>query len=121
MATGSHPHVNFAAKATVGPAELLLAPTTQDTQVHDLYTLGIYPVVGDEFGFTLGAGYAWWYTWGACYPPDYTQCDKTWSGGITGGAGVVYRTGHVRVDVRGQAFSDAPFDGALLFTIGLVP
>jgi len=120
MGTGSHPHVNFAVKGTVGPVEALHAPTTQKNPVTDLYMLGAYPSIGSGIKVTLGAGWAWWRTWGACTNNGY-DCSHSWYDGPTAGLGLVYTLGHARLDLRYQRFWEAAFDEALLFTIGVTP
>ena len=119
MATGSHPHVNFAVKGTVGPVEMLHAPTTQ-RGVNDLYTAGLYPAFGTGVKITGGAGWAWWREWGDCTNNGY-DCEHTWYDGLTAGAGIVYTFGHARLDLRYQHFWEAPFEHGLLFTIGVTP
>lgn len=119
MGTGSHPQVNFTAKTTVGPVEALLAPTTQ-RGVNDLYMVGLYPTIGNGIKATVGAGWAWWRDWGAC-DADGHNCAHNWTSSLTAGAGLTYTAGHARIDVRYQVFTDAPYDGALLFTAGVTP
>ena len=120
MATGSHPQVNFAVKGTVGPVEMLHAPTTQRNPVTDLYTVGVYPAIGTGVRATIGAGWAWFRDWGACDETGH-NCAHDWTDGLTAGAGLTYELGHARLDVRGQVFTDAPYDAALLFTMGVTP
>ena len=116
--TGAHPHVSFTVKGTVGPVEAMHVPTTQ-RGINDLYTVGVYPVIGSGIKATIGAGWAWWRDWGAC--TDGHNCEHDWTDGPTAGAGIVYELDHARVDVRGQVFANAPVDAALLFTIGVTP
>ena len=114
MATGSHPHVAFTIKATAGPVEVLHSPTTQ-RGTHDLYTAGLYPNYNvGAVAITMGAGWSWWRDWSQCFE----VCNHSWTNGITAGGGVVYENGHARVDVRGQVFSNAPYDAGLIFTAG---
>ena len=119
MGTGSHPHVNFAVKGTLGPVEALHAPTTQ-RGVNDLYMLGAYPSIGKDIKVSFGAGWAWWRECGACNQNGY-ECNHMWYDGASAGLGLVYEFGHARLDLRYQRFWEAPFDEALLFTIGVTP
>jgi hypothetical protein len=121
MGTGSHPHVNFAVKGTLGPVEVLHAPTTQKDPVTDLYTAGIYPAFGTGVKITGGVGWAWWHEWTGPCDENGHNCAKTWTDGATAGLGVVYTFGHARIDLRYQRFWEAPFNEALLFTIGVTP
>ena len=118
MGTGSHPHVTFAVKGTVGPLEVLHAPTTQKG-ANDLYSAGLYPNFGRDVKASLGAGWAWWRDWDCT--KDAYNCSHNWTDGLTAGAGLTYESGHARIDVRYQLFTNAPFDSALLFTIGATP
>ena len=120
MGEGAHPHVNFAAKATVGPVEALHAPTTQKKPATDLYAIGVYPAIGKDVKVTAGVGWAWWRAWGTCDQAGY-NCNHIWSDGATAGLGLVYEFGHARLDLRYQYFWEAPFNDALLFTIGVTP
>ena len=61
----------------------------------------------------------------SCSASDCTKnpssCSHNWYDGLTAGAGLTYEMGHARIDLRYQVFTNAPFDGALLFTMGVTP
>ena len=117
-ATGSHPFGTLAVKGTIGPVEALHAPTTQ-RGANDLYMAGVYPSIGTGIKATVGAGWAWWRDWDCTNNPN--DCSHNWVNGLTAGVGLTYTHAPLRLDLRYQVFTNAPFNGALLFTAGVTP
>jgi len=95
---GPHPHVNVAVAARLGPLEVLHAPLSNARPVSDLthILLSFGPTLG-RWRPTVGAGWAWFRSWGACDSTGY-NCAHDWTDAFTVGAGLTYRIAPARID-----------------------
>ena len=118
--TGSHPHMTFLVKGSLGPVEALHAPTTQKG-ANDLYAIGAYQdySIANGTKITGGAGWSWWRDWHDCRPDGY--CAHDWTNGLTAGLGLKHEWPHAVVEARGQWFKVGPLDAALLVSVGVTP
>ncbi len=116
---GPHPHIAVAGALHVGPIELLHSPVSNAKPVTDLtvVTANIGKYIG-PIRVTAGAGWQLGRSWGACDATGH-NCDMTWTNGWVAAAGVTYRYGRFRADLRGFSYDNSPVGARTNLPLGL--
>ncbi len=105
---GPHPHVSAAGALHIGPVEVLHTPVSNAKSATDLTVITINKGVSVG-GISLTAGLGWQFSraWGACDAEGF-NCAFTWTNGWTAAAGLTYRDGPFRADLRAFSFDNSP-------------